>query len=332
MGNPPPVGQSELSYTEYITDVTVTATTEASAAVVVSAPAITFDGRPVLIEFFSPGARPDAGAANRTLNLWLYLDGVSIGRFGVVVVPVTGVVYVPIFTGRRQTPSAGSHTYSVRASVDAGTGAVLGDPGGTGQYVPGFIRISQANMASGPQGPPGPAGGQVLLCSSILAANANNFDTQALIGGAIPQTYNHLKAMLVGRDTNAVQFDVLNWQLNGDAGANYDYQKYWGVGATAQSAELFGGTNFGQYPLAGASAPAGVVSSAILDFPLYAQSVFNKTVQGALVGKGGIATGNMRAETIGGFWRNSGPITRIVASPGGGQFLAGSAFYLYGVV
>ena len=40
-----------------------------------------------------------------------------------------------------QVSSAAAHTYSFRASVDAPTGTATGGVGGTGAYVPGFIRI-----------------------------------------------------------------------------------------------------------------------------------------------------------------------------------------------
>jgi hypothetical protein len=49
----------------------------------------------------------------------------------------------PATVKRRLTPSSGSHTYSVRAIVDAGTGRVQAGAGGVGVNMPAFIRITK---------------------------------------------------------------------------------------------------------------------------------------------------------------------------------------------
>ncbi len=43
---------------------------------------------------------------------------------------------------RHFTPTAGSHTYSIRAAVSNGTGTVDANVGGSGSQMPGFIRIT----------------------------------------------------------------------------------------------------------------------------------------------------------------------------------------------
>lgn len=137
-------GTSEVDYVEFTSNVNVTATTEATANSIVTGSSVAFDGSTAyLIEFFAPGARPDNGAVSRILNLYLYEDGASIGRIAFMTDAASGNNIAPLLGFRRRTPSAGSHTYSVRAAVDAGTGVVAAGAGGSTATVPGFIRIAK---------------------------------------------------------------------------------------------------------------------------------------------------------------------------------------------
>lgn len=132
----------ELDYVEFTSNVNPTATTEATANTVVTAGAESFDGSTIaLIEFFSPIARPDNTATGRTLQLWLYDGSSSIGMLGQMTTPAAQADHKQLFLTRRLTPSNASHTYSVRASVSAGTGLVGGGAGGNGNTMPGYIRI-----------------------------------------------------------------------------------------------------------------------------------------------------------------------------------------------
>jgi hypothetical protein len=117
--------------------VSVTATTEGTANTVVTASAFSFDGATeVLIEFFAVDAVPGTGQ----LNLWLYDGGSSIGLLG-----FRTTARSPGGPLRRYlTPSNASHTYSIRASVDAGTGQLSAGAGGAATNLPGYIRITKA--------------------------------------------------------------------------------------------------------------------------------------------------------------------------------------------
>jgi hypothetical protein len=108
----------------------------------VTAPAVTFDGSPVLIEFGCEGINP-ASVAGASITLWLYQDGASIGVLGTMNNPAAGTSRAPVRPARRLTPTPGSHTYSVRATVSTGTGQILAGPGGAAQDAPAFIRITR---------------------------------------------------------------------------------------------------------------------------------------------------------------------------------------------
>ncbi|MDE2098581.1 MAG: hypothetical protein KGL39_15105 [Patescibacteria group bacterium] len=134
---------TELVYVEFTASVSLAATTEASATTVVTASAYTFDGAtPVMIEFFAP-------AANTPVNsgLWcvLYDGATSLGEMAFVGDPSTAYGNSsPLIGKRRLTPSAASHTYSVRSYTSLSGGQILAGAGGAGNYVPGYIRITKA--------------------------------------------------------------------------------------------------------------------------------------------------------------------------------------------
>lgn len=134
----------EFGYGEQTANVSVTATTEATANTVVTSTAFTADGATaVYIEFFAPAAQPDNGAAGRTLLFWLYEDGTSIGELGQLITPAAAFMQTPTYLLRKRTPIAGSRTYSIRASVSAGTGTVFGGAGGSGTVMPIALRVKK---------------------------------------------------------------------------------------------------------------------------------------------------------------------------------------------
>lgn len=133
----------ELGTTEFTANVTVSATTEAGATTVVTAPAITFDGTTVaLIEFFAPYV--DSSAAP-VLTFVLYDGAASIGIFGGITITAASNRYLARLT-RRLTPSNAAHTYSIRAFVSSGTAVVNAGAGGVGVNLPGFIKVTRAGV------------------------------------------------------------------------------------------------------------------------------------------------------------------------------------------
>ena len=132
----------DLSYVEFTGTVSPTATTEGTANTVVTADAVTFDGSTkVEVSFYVPNARADAAGANRNMQVFLYDGSGSIGEMARLVTPAAQNDNKPIYVSRILTPSAAAHTYSIRACVSAGTGALAAGTGGSGNLMPGYIRI-----------------------------------------------------------------------------------------------------------------------------------------------------------------------------------------------
>lgn len=129
----------EFGETDFTGAVSITATAEATANTIVTAPAITFDGSTiVLIDFYAPFA---GNGASGQLNVCLFDGSSSIGFLGEL--GGAANLMVPIRLARRLTPAAATKTYSVRAFVSSGTGNVTAGAGGAGNATPGFVRITK---------------------------------------------------------------------------------------------------------------------------------------------------------------------------------------------
>lgn len=135
----------EYDYVEKTSSTNLTATTEATANTIVTANAVTFDGSPVIVEFFTYDVRTDTTAASRIATIFLYMDGSSIGFWATIKNSVNGIEQRWSGTLRRRlSPSAGSHTFSVRGTTNAGTAVCDAGAGGSGVVLPTYIRITKA--------------------------------------------------------------------------------------------------------------------------------------------------------------------------------------------
>jgi hypothetical protein len=140
----------ELAYAEATANKTVTQTADASADLVVAAPAITLDGQTtILVTLCAPVAVPPATAGQ---GLWavLFDNGAPLGRMGAVITPAAATAGAPILAQRRLTPAAGSHQFSFAAIVQSGSGTIYAGSGGSGVYVPAHIRVSLAAPTAAP--------------------------------------------------------------------------------------------------------------------------------------------------------------------------------------
>lgn len=135
-----PAVVTELAYNEITGNVSISATTGPTANTVVTASAVTFDGAtPVMIEFYTP----DLVEGSNSITVVLYDGSTELGWLDFQNAP-GGSGQIGKTVKRRLTPSAASHTYSIRAYVDAGTGTVDAGAGAAGQFMPAFIRITKA--------------------------------------------------------------------------------------------------------------------------------------------------------------------------------------------
>lgn len=127
-------------------DVDCTATSEATATTIITAPALTFDGSTVVLIQFGMTAFGDA-LLTVTNNLVLYDNGGSVGALAAGRAwssePSGHANGGRLFT-RRLTPTAGQHTYSVRGYVSSAATFIIAGSTGVGQLDrPHYLRVFQ---------------------------------------------------------------------------------------------------------------------------------------------------------------------------------------------
>lgn len=133
----------EAGYAEKTSNTDCTATSEATATTVVTAPMLYFDGASsYMIEFGTNAWAQDS--TSPTNRLVLFEDGSAIGTLFQGVAPSTSSGKPGFTVRRRITPSAGYHTYSIRGWVSsASTWIIAGDTFGSGIDSPAYLRISR---------------------------------------------------------------------------------------------------------------------------------------------------------------------------------------------
>jgi hypothetical protein len=139
-------GSTEIAYAEITSGVNITGTTSGGATTVISPGAITFDGGLVLVEVFSPAILCDTGAVGDLFNCSLFEGSTELGRLAQIRSLSTAIRNaVPMYAAYRFTPSAGSHTYTIRCYVTATTGTPVfnAGAGGTNAYLPAFVRFTK---------------------------------------------------------------------------------------------------------------------------------------------------------------------------------------------
>lgn len=124
---------TEIGYDAITSAVSITATTNTTANVVISCAAHTFDGSPVLLQVYFPDWQTSGfGGA------FLFEAGTNLGTLAL---RQTGRSESSSFL--RFTPSAGSHTYTINALDTSGGGTITCGSGTIGVEYPAFARFTK---------------------------------------------------------------------------------------------------------------------------------------------------------------------------------------------
>lgn len=129
----------ELDYAQITTNsAAITATTEATSQPVITGDSVYYDGSRVKIQFFVPKL---SASASLVATFVVYRDSTVVGQvYGGTVNTTLQGAGLEIF----DTPAAGAHTYAVKAFVTTGTLTVNAGAGGSGNLVPGYLRVTKA--------------------------------------------------------------------------------------------------------------------------------------------------------------------------------------------
>ena len=139
----PATAYPEVGYAQVTSNLSVTATTSATSQLVVALGAITYTAVPHEVEMFSPFV-VTASTAGAQVHLGLYDGSASapLGRF-TVRNPTAAANGWPMLGKLRFTPSAGSHTYQMRAYTSTTGATISAGAGGGDVLVPAYIKITR---------------------------------------------------------------------------------------------------------------------------------------------------------------------------------------------
>ena len=136
---------TQLDYVEITSPVTISATTAAGANTCITGNAVTYDGATrICVESFSPYVA--TGTSSQSSVTVVLFDGSS--QVGILTFHGRGDGtrddVSPHFARRLLTPSAGSHTYSIRAYRGTSNGSFNAGAGGDDAFLPAYIRVTAA--------------------------------------------------------------------------------------------------------------------------------------------------------------------------------------------
>jgi len=125
-----------IDYAQATSNVSITGTSLASPTSIVAGSSITWDGSTkILLEFYAINSTK----GTTSFSTGFYEDGSNINQGSYMTASPYGFYY----SAYRITPTAGSHTYSVKGCVDAGSGQVQCGVGGSGTSAPAYLRITR---------------------------------------------------------------------------------------------------------------------------------------------------------------------------------------------
>lgn len=112
------------------------ATTEGTAVAVVTGNSVAYDGSQVKVEFWCPGITSGAGS----VTFVVLRDTTVVGHFAAMPGSASGAVSGVVF----DTPSAANHIYKVSCYVNVNNCWVEAGAGGSGNFLPAFLRVTKA--------------------------------------------------------------------------------------------------------------------------------------------------------------------------------------------
>lgn len=167
--------------------------------------------------------------------------------------------------------------------------------------------------------------GLTTLSKVSLLANSST-----IIFSSIPQVYEDIVLVLVGRGAASSNTVDVNLILNGDTSAVYAFQNIAGSATVNNNygATRLNNTFVGRIPAA--TGPASAASSLELTLPGYAGTTFTKSGMSKGGSRGDSAASSLFGINVWFDWANTSAITDIILVPSVGDFLAGTRAVLYG--
>lgn len=134
----------EIGYDSITAQANITGLTLGNATTAIAGSAHTFDGGSVVAEFYASAVELP-GVADGTMNIVLFEGGTPIATLASLSNPAAANCWMGGCFRYRFTPSAGSHTYSIKAYVSstAGTPNIFAGAGTAGANAPAYLRFTK---------------------------------------------------------------------------------------------------------------------------------------------------------------------------------------------
>lgn len=157
--------------------------------------------------------------------------------------------------------------------------------------------------------------------ASVLIEELTPGGVSTVTFSSIPATYRHLE--IVASVTASVSTNLL-LRVNGDTGANYDWQRL-----QASAASVIGTESIGDTSITVAAVAAAAPTVLDLTVPDYRSGV-QKAVTSQSTFKSGTSSGNLRMANYAGWWRTTDVISSLTLLLGAAGNISGSRIALYG--
>lgn len=178
-----------------------------------------------------------------------------------------------------------------------------------------------------------PSGGSVGSAGIVLLATATPSGTGTVSFTSISGSYSHLKIVGGGASTVVANNTSLALQLNGDSGANYEWQRHYAAGTGGGNAsESLTPTSIEIGAVTGSTGIASDAGSFEVLIPNYAGSTFKKNLISHSLLRTATSSGGVLLFNYDGWWNNTAAITRVDIFVGSGNWVSGSKISLYGLL
>lgn len=172
------------------------------------------------------------------------------------------------------------------------------------------------------------ASSMCLISDQLLASPA-----ATVTFASIPGTYKSLKIVIQAACSTAATSEDVYMQANADTGANYSREVIIANSTSVSAVQTLSNATPGIINVPCASGFTNGSSGAEISIPNYVGTVFLKTARGNSEGWSTATASTFQTLQISWVWANTAAITQLVfgQAAGGGNFIVGSRFTLYGI-
>lgn len=166
---------------------------------------------------------------------------------------------------------------------------------------------------------------------TLISSNVLSVATASVTFSSIPSTYTDIVLHASVRTTRSQVFDYINLTMNGTGGTAYTSTEVYGNGGGLTGAtQIAGPVNYLEF-ISGNTAATNAFGYTEVYFSQYKNTSYQKNLN-ALSGVGTTSPASSAyVDAWAGLFNSTSAISSITMTPGTGNFVAGTSFYLYGI-